>query len=567
MTLRKAFAVMLGLLLVQDAAFAQQDFKPGRLEQYTKKAAEGPKMEVAAATYFGGPGLEEFIAVRTLPDGSIVAFGNAWGPQFPVSPRATVVGKGRHRGLEPFGKDRKGRRILQPENPDIAGMTVLYDAALRSVRSIVRFDWGVASLSAATVAPDGKACLLAGRATADFRSLKGKARSFKIVPPPTLPEDPKQRRRVPPAGPYEYEGVTVPGDIFVMRQALDGTVEWIWVFEGHRTEPYQVWTDLKGSVYTDVRGMVRISPDGSSLKRLTTFGLGRQAKFLAVDPADGSFYFGGDRNTNTGKEPWRQPYLYKYDANGTKLWKIWEWPPKSMRDGNADGYDGLVSDSSARAMDVTKDRDLIVGCWSDGGNTCIARQPTDCSKKVTQAPFSMSSWGMKGANSLAHFVRIDSQSREGKLYACWVSYLPGNFEDARKRGAPNGARIRQVKAHPAGALALCGSAATLLVQTPGAFYTYPGDGKSYGGDCVVVYDAGVTRLLFSSYLPGCENASLWTTPKGYVIASRSKGDDGREKPTRSPTVNAVQPEKKGEYDGHLILLKLPEEEEEPKEDK
>jgi len=303
--------------------------------------------------------------------------------------------------------------------------------------------------------------------------------------------------------------------------------------------------------------MVRVEADGSEAKMIAPAVGGRQAKFLAVDPVDGSCFYGGDRNTNTGKEPWRQPYLYKYDSKGEKLWKLWEWPSKSLRDGVTPGVQGEVADSSARAMDVGPHGEFLVGCWSDGGNSLLFKQPTDATRKIPEAPFHMDCSGMKGANSLAHVVRIDGKTLEADLHALWMAYFPANFTDTKKRGSPNGARIRQIKALPGGAVALAGSAASVLVQTPGAFYNYPGDGRGYGGDCVVVFDASFSQLLFSSYLPGCENLSLWPTPKGVVVVSRSRGGDGAQEPTPTPVLNALQPEKKGEFDAHLLLLELP----------
>lgn len=530
-----------------------QDRKEGRYEQFTRKVAEGPKMKAVAATFFGGPGIEEFIAARPLPDGSIVAFGNAWGPEFPGTPR--VLGKGRHQGLKAGIVDSKGRAALRPENPDIAGMVVFYAAGLSAVAKIFRFDWGVASLSAGEVSKDGKSLILAGRCTAAFRDF---ARNARTVPEPFPPPvDPGKKPPPRETGPYDYEGVSCPGDVFVLRLSLEGAVEWAWVFEGHRTPPEQVWALNDGCVYADVRGLHRISADGKEAKKLCPLALSRTAKYLAVDPADGSFYYGGDRNTNTGKEPWRQPYLYKFDREGNKLWKLWEWPPKSLRDGMADGYDGLVSDSSPRAGDLTPGGELLIGGWSDGGNSVFSFQPTDCTKPVPKAPLEMSCWGMKGANSIAHVMRIDPKTQQVLAHAHWVAYVPMNFSEERMRGAPNGARIRQIKAHPEGAVAICGSAASVLVQTPNAFYAYPGDGRGAGGECVAVYDREMANFLFSSYLPGCENAAVWSTPRGFVVTSRSRGDDGQKDPARSPAVNALQAEKKGEYDAHIILLDLP----------
>jgi hypothetical protein len=46
-----------------------------------------------------------------------------------------------------------------------------------------------------------------------------------------------------------------------------------------------------------------------------------------------------------------------------------------------------------------------------------------------------------------------------------------------------------------------------------------------------------------------------TTKQGVLVASRSKGTDGREEgPTPSPLVNAIQKDKKGDFDAHLIVL-------------
>lgn len=534
-------------------AHAQDQPKRGRYEATTDRVAAGPKMKLVAATYFGGEGMEEFIAARTLPDGTIAAFGNAWGPSFPGSP--IVLGKGQHRGLKAVETDAKGKTRLRPENPDVAGIVVLYAPDLGAVKRVLRFDWGVASLSAAAATDDGKGLILVGRSTAAVRTWASQAH---VRPMPVAPEAPDGKKTpAKETGPYEYEGVLLTGDVFVARLSPDGELAWAWIFEGHRHPPGDVWVDHEGNVYADVGGMTRISADGASEKILVPASGGRQAKFLAVDPADGSCFYGGDRNTNTGKEPWRQPYLYKYGPDGQKSWKLWEWAPKSLRDGVTPGVQGEVSDSSPRAMDVGPGGELLVGAWSDGGNSLLLKQPTDATKKVPPAPLSMDCSNMKGANSLAHVLRIDGKTLEARMHAFWVSYFPANFTDARKAGTPNGARIRQVKALPGGGAALVGSAASVLVQTPGAFYRYPGDGRGYGGDCVVVYDSAFSQFLFSSYLPGCENASIWPTPKGLVVVSRSRGDDGAPEPTKTPVHQALQADKKGETDAHILLLELP----------
>jgi hypothetical protein len=545
-------ALIVGILLLP-AAIPQDTPIKGRYETFTEKVAQGPKMKLVAATYFGGAGLEEFIAARTLPDNTIVAFGNAWGPEFPGSP--TVLGKGMHHGLKAVVTDAKGKSSIPMDNPDIAGMVVLYAPDLKSIRKVLRFDWGVASLSAGTVAADGKALILAGRSTA---ALRGISRKVHHLPEPAAPEPEPGKKPAPrDTGPYDYEGVPSTGDVFVLKLSLEGVMEWVWIFDGHRRPPSDLWADQAGRVYAEIGGLLQISPDGEASKVIAAPPKERQARFLAVDPRDGSSYFGGDRNTNTGKEPWRQPFLYKFDAKGEKLWKLWEWAPKSLRDGVTPGVQGEVSDSSPRALDVGANGELLVGGWSDGGNSLFLKQPTDATKKVPDAPLHIDASNMKGANSLAHIMKIDGTTLEASMHTFWVAYFPGGFSDARKRGTPNGARIRQIKSLPGGAVAIVGSAASVLVQTPNAFYKYPGDGRGYGGDVVVVFDKDFSTMLFSSYLPGCENASLWPTEKGLIVVSRSKGDDGAKEPTRTPVQDAIQSEKKGETDAHIMLLELP----------
>jgi hypothetical protein len=74
----------------------------GSYETFTRKAAQGPKAKVIAAVSFGAEGNSEFVAAGELPDGSIVAFGNAWGPKFPAAPPPLVLGRGRHHRLDPY---------------------------------------------------------------------------------------------------------------------------------------------------------------------------------------------------------------------------------------------------------------------------------------------------------------------------------------------------------------------------------------------------------------------------------------------------------------------------------
>ncbi len=549
MTMKRTFLVAAVALVLTAAGGVEA----GRYSAFTNRAARGPHMDVVAATYFGSQSLEAFIDAGSLPGGRIVAFGNAWGPQFPDAVEPTVLGSGEHRGLD-HGTGRRGPSL---ENPDIAGMLVFYNNDLSRVQRVVRFDWGVASLSRGAVGPDGDAIYIAGRATEAFRDVARRARVFNTQQPPEAEG----------RGAYEYEGVTVPGDVFLARLDASGRrFEWVWVLEGMRNPPRELWVDAEGALYADLDGLRRVSPDGRSIDRLATawgednrdrhLRSGGPRSYLAVHPRDGSYYFGGDRNTHTGRQPWRQPFLYGFNSAGERQFVLWEWPPRDHACGG--GGSGLCSDSSPRVMDFDGDGNFIVGGWSDGGNSVFGRQPTDIDRTRPSSRFGMSAWGMRAANSLTHIMRIEPETLDVIDYNLWVAYVPMTFDSQRHRGAPNHAGISQLIALGDGAVAFTGGAATGLIQTPNAFYEHPDDGRRYGGRYAAVFSADFGSLLFSSYLPGCDDVRLGRARDGLLVVSRSRGDDGRDDgATPTPTVNAVQEDKRGEWDAHIILLSSP----------
>jgi hypothetical protein len=527
----------------------------GRFEGLTARFSKGEKMTPVAATFFGGTGAEEFVDVGQLPDGTIVAFGNSSGPDFPAVPKPVVLGTGKHRGL-PATTDRG----IAEQNPDLAGMIVFYDSKLSRVLKTVRFDWGVASFSLGAVSEDGQALFVAGRCTEAFRALAKSAKSFHIEPfvaPP--PPDPKARRapKPPAVGPYTYQGVTCPGDVFVARFSPAGDkLDWVWVFEGLQQPPEKMWTDKEGALYFDVRGLRRITADGQKAELVNARSSSGTAKWLAVDPQDGGLLFGGDRNTHTGHQPYRQPYLYKFDAKGEKLWTLWEPNPKECACGGTGN--GLCSDSSARGVVIGPTGDIVVMGWSDGGNSVFTRQPTNWREGAGKSALGMEAWGMKGASSLAYLMVIDPRTFQQKAWTLWLAYLPDNFATPSSRGAPNGANILRICGLVDGSVGFTGGTATGLIQTPNAFYKPPTDGRKYGGTYLAVMTEKMDDLLFSSCLPGCEEVSLAHTKRGVVAASRSRGQNTDDPPAPSPTLNALQPKCQGEFDGHILLLDLPE---------
>jgi hypothetical protein len=513
---------------------------PDRYRVYHELVAKGPHAKVVAATCFGGPGHEEFLDAGELPDGTLVLFGNAWGPAFPDKPAPAVLGKGSHRGLKPTKAAPKSTaETPAPEDPDCAGFIVFSEPGLKAVRRVVKFDWGVASLTAGAALPDGKGLVVSGRCTGSFRDLKAGAGSFQIQPGG--------------GGAYTYEGAACPGDVYVARLAPGGAqIEWIWVIEAANDPPDRLFIDKGQNVYFDSKGLKRIDADGKAIKALSDKTHTGTARWHFVDP-EGNAYWGGDRNTHTNKEPWRQPYLYKYNPAGERVWALWEFPPKDMGADRA----GLQADSSVRGVAATADGQLLVSGWSDGGNSVFQRQATDWKKNCPDSPLGWSPWWPKGANSFGHVMLLDPEKKETRWHLWWCCYLPMNFG-----GGPGfynrtgGGGIRQIAAHPGGAVVFTGNSGTGLIQTPNAFWKDPGKGEKYGGETAVILPKDVHTLLFSSYLPGLQNARPAITKKGALVVSRSAGHDGREPKTDSPAVNALQPFGGG-TDGHVILFDLP----------
>jgi hypothetical protein len=532
-----------------------RDAGGGRYETYTRKVAEGPKMQLAAATYFGSESVEEFIAGGDLPDGGIVAIGNAWGPQFPNLPKPRVLGIGRHTGASPTATEGK-HNVLVPNraSDDAAGLIVVYGPNLKDIRSVARFDWGVANVSAGIVTPEGDV-LLAGRHGEAFDAVTRMA-ALAQDETASLPTESAAKTKAAP------QGLPVPVYLMKLSPATD-RIAWVVRFKGLAKPPKRLWLDRQGNVYFEALGLRRISADGKTHAHVCRGGYGEgTSKIVAVDPSDGSSFFGGDRNTNTGKEPWRQPYLYKQDQTGKTEYRMWEWAPRGLRDGSLKEIQGAVSDTSPRHADIAGDQ-MVVGLWSDGGNTVCTRQPLDYTKPVPPSKLGISCWGMIGASSITHLVRFDLKTKESSVYLTWMAFYPSNFHKTERRNRPSAMRIEHLRLLPGGGVAVTGGAAVGLIQTPNAFWMDPGDGTWYSGEYVTVFAPDLNNFWFSSYLPGISDPVPIPTKEGVLIVSHSRGSDGRKSEdgkdlsTPSPVKDAVQDPCKGPFDAHLLLLKNP----------
>lgn len=588
-----SLAMLAGVLVTHMPQLCAEAISP-RWQNATRRAMDNPhQLYTVAATFFGTESHEEFVHATGLPDGSVIAIGNAWGPTFPHEDRVRVLGSGRFHPMSEFPDgqamiaNRRGQLVPAPLSyhyPNISGFIVRYGEELQSIKELVRFDWGVANIRAAYVLPDGD-IIIAGNATDAFASALGDAPVQRLeVPSPNTANldeisDPAQRaaaeeRRAVEIrrryGPIYWDENSFSGDTYVARLSSDlRTFKWAWIMEAHRNvETNRMW-HIEGDggwMVFESNGIKRVRLDGSELD--DDYGLGRVGRpghginFLGVDPRNGNFFRGGDRHSNTGREPWRQPRLVAYDNQNQENYQLYGWPAALV------GHDRsrLVSDTGARHVAVDDDGWMWIALWSDGGNSVGTVNPVDLERRPNRRNvLGLDIWGAS-VMSVSHIVRYHPDTYEMDMHAFWIGHLP-------RTGTPSSVNVSAMWAMDDGSLALTGGAATGLIQTADAWKDFPEEiwdqqrlnqpnapNTGYGGPYVALVDPHNGAIGFSSYAPGMNIQHLGrVSGTGMLVASWAVADDGRDQATPTPTHRALQAEfAGGRRDGHLVLL-LPKE--------
>ncbi len=510
-----------------------------RYHQHCAKAkGSGGAVKLIAATYFGGPSAEEFIAADWTSSGEIVAIGNAWGPDFPTAPKATVIGEELYTEADVLRDEEKLR--LDYENPNIAAFVVGFNAKMDRVRRITRFGWGNAAAGKAVVADDG-AVYLSGRCTPAFRQfVRADGLLRRVVSPP--------------------EGVEPSGaDLYLARLAASGRrLEWALVFEG--AEGWSAhWEGRQGDrdhtgirvgersdgslVLVGFNRLYTLTKDGGTL---TELGPTRGGALLAVEPRDDSVYLGSDENTNTGREPWRRPFLTKYDRTGEQVWEGWRWDSKLV---GTDQY-RLVSDSGIWGVAFGPDEQhRFVWGWSDGGNSVFSRQPDALDDAVNmKGSFIDSLWGA-GVGKFSWFMLLDEETGKVTQGGNWCSFLVD-------RNKPNSSAVSKAVVLDDARIAFVGASSWALVETPDAWVRAFPEGS--GGSYLAILSGDLRDLLFASLLPSNEGpVALESRDTSLLIACRARAPEP-ERP--SILVDAVQPDFGGLLDAYALLVETESEE-------
>ncbi|MFQ6133801.1 MAG: hypothetical protein ACE5R4_17295 [Armatimonadota bacterium] len=502
-----------------------------RYHQHCAKAkgSQGA-VKVLAATYLGGKGAEELIAAGWAPNGDILAVGNAWGPEFPDEPTPIVVGEDRFTPAQVLADPEKLR--LDYRNPNIAGFVARSSPDLSRLVSVTRFGWGMAMAGSALVARDG-AVYLSGRCSPEARRLAEAAGLTRHTV--SAPAD------VETSGADLYlarlsPGVELPDWVVIFEAAEGWSSHWERRMGNANHLGIRLGERSDGSLaLVAFNRLYTLTQDGATLEQVSST---RGGVLLMVDPSDDSVYLGGDENTNTGREPWRRPFLTKYDRAGEVVWEGWRWNSRTVGE---DKY-RLVSDSGVYGVTLSGDDEEFVWGWSDGGNSVFSRQPRSLDQPVPmKGSFIDSLWGAN-VGKFSWLMRLDREKRQVLQGGNWCSFRVD-------KNKPNSSAISDAVVLDDGRIAFVGSSSWAFVETPDAWVrTFP---EGSGGTYFAVLSEDLRDLLFASLLPSCGGPVRLATRGTQALIACRANPPAENMP--SLLVNAVQADFGGLVDGYLLL--------------
>ena len=499
------------------------------------KIRKGPTMKLTSATFFGAGGVEEFVGVAVTADGRVVAVGNSWGPPFPGHPNTSVLGPDRLWNLPLFSVRKHLAQARRPspmpssDHPNRTGFMVFYSPDLTRVEQVVRLGWGSANISAIRRMRDGS-FVIAGRAN---RPLTGVA----------CPPDARHRKPLPknvPFAPVEFEGVTLPGDVYVAKLTPDlKGFAWVWTMEGFGQVPKRLYEGGGGEVVFKARYYLwRISADGKAFRDYSGTPLEEHAhRVRGISPVDGRVVIGGSWLIGTGREPWKQPWMDVYNSDGEHIESYYWWS------GPLAGHDDfrLVSDSGLAMVEPLPNGDYLLTGGSDGGNSVFCRHPADLTKAPQHSGLPMSTWGA-GAGSWKHFVRFNPYDITDVSYTLWSAFTPTG---------PGSIYVFGLRGLNDGSLVIMGYASPFLIQTTSKWFhanthyfregkpSYPvfqknGWPKFQGlgghGNYVAVLNPRFDSLLWSSTIANVMHLDAVATENGLAVVGQCTdgvASDGR----------------------------------------
>ena len=489
------------------------------------------------ATFLGGKGHEWLCAGGFQPDGTIVLAGNVNGGEFEMTVKESVLG---HDGTRPAPAEFKtttekdGKPVTEVPTwtrPDTTGFLIFTTPDLQTVTKIVRLPWTSAAITGMVVGKAGE-IYLAGKPGPSLANLGGRQETLSI------PDDPERKGSLADAA-------------FIAKLSKDGsTVEWLYFAPGKTDAPMLSLLD-NGNITFGAQDLRVFDPSGKQVSVTAVPGGVRET--TAVNPADGTVVTGGERNTSTGREPWRCPILRVLEPDGTLRYQLYEWPSRYVVLDNI----RAVSDTAVRGVTFDKEGNLLVKLWSDGGNSVATAQPTDLRTGPPNNGLGLNAAGAN-ATSFAYLAKIDPKDYHLLGWTMWTT---------RYAGKANGAKIDAVGFGDDGSVLFSGSASWGLIQTSNKL----ANGEP-GGPYIAVTTPDMTGMRFCSAVPGLDAADLGNNRERIAIGHGTVNGHARALflggataegeayglTTKTPTLNAIQPAFGGGLsDGYVVMLDLP----------
>ena len=502
--------------------------------------ARSDQAKVMTASFLGGPGTEFLCAAGFKSDGSIVLAGNINGGQFELpGAKPVVLGRdGSAPGPAEFGptndkalQDRESKNELPNwMRPDTTGFLLFCDPELKTITKAVRLPWTAAAITSMVIGGDGS-IYIAGAPGDGFANLGGTQTALSIPADATRKGGHAKRS-------------------FIAKLDPDASkVLWAYHGEGLTDAPWIKLTE-KGDVYFGAQDLRVFSPAGTQTGQMVVPGGVRDN--TSVNPKNGMIARCGDQNTGTGREPWRMPFLDLLKPNGDLFLQLYRWSPRYVVLDSS----RLVSDTEVKTVTHDHDGNMLLTCWSDGGNSVANREPTDIRRSPPNQGVGMNAAGAN-ATSLGYLVKLDAEDHQIIGWTMWVS---------KYAGAANGAKFDRVGEGGDGSVLFSGGSAWGLVQTANKL----ANGEP-AGTFIAVLSPDMTGVRFSSAVPGMGLARIGNEDSRVAMASATINgktraifiggaraeEDVYELVTRTPTHAAMQDTFGGGHsDGYAVLLDL-----------